>query len=64
MEKIMTTLGTFINNSIITDDGETIDCITYGSIKREVENKRGFFQLVWSDQFSCWKIIQYILLDS
>lgn len=37
--------GIFSGNKIYQEDGTEIDCATYGSVKRVIEGKEGFFNL-------------------
>lgn len=57
-----TVQGIFKDNKITTISGEIVECITYGSVRKEIENKEGYLHLKWSEPLQCWVLFQYILL--
>jgi hypothetical protein len=56
--------GVFNRNSITTDDGEIIDCVTYEINWKQIRGKQGFYHLKKEGFIEDWIIFQYILLDS
>jgi hypothetical protein len=62
-EKLRLVYGLFKDNQIRTEEGEVIECITYTRVKREIEDKKGFFHLKISGKITDWTIFEYLLLD-
>lgn len=58
---IRTIYGKFEDNYLTDyETGEIISCLTYGSVRKEINNKEGFFNLklnAWGD----WIVFQYII---
>lgn len=61
--EIHTIAGTKIGKGIVTEDGELFECITYGSVRKVIQNKQGFFNVIWNTDIEEWIIMQYVLLD-
>lgn len=60
-ENVITLHGKFTRNTIILDDGREFKCITYGSVRKQIDEKYGFFNLRYSEDINDWIIFQYIL---
>lgn len=58
---IHTIYGTFCDNEIITEDGN-IPVLTYVSVRKYIEGKKGFYNIRWSNDIDRWIIFQ-IMLD-
>lgn len=59
---MITIVGHFKNNKIISPDGTVTSCFTYGSVKRIIHDKDGVFNLDTS-RFGDLIIKQWILLE-
>lgn len=60
-ENLHTVYGTFKDNIIYADDGDEIECITYGSVRKEINEQEGFFILRWSNDIDKWIVFNYII---
>jgi hypothetical protein len=61
--EVKTIFGIFSNNKITdAETGEISSCITYGSVRKVIENKLAFLNLYFSEEIGCWIIYQYILV--
>ena len=61
MEKpfIKTIYGYFRNNTISHSKG-VIDVLTYGIIRKECDNRWGFFNILWHKKGKKWIVIQFM----
>lgn len=59
---VHTIFGMFCDNELTTLDGKIIPCITYGSVRNQINNKEGFYNLKWSDDIDQWIIFQFALV--
>ncbi|NCB03187.1 MAG: hypothetical protein EOM67_13695 [Spirochaetia bacterium] len=59
-----TILGVFSGN-VITDieTGEEFECITYGSVRKIIDEKLGFYNLRYEEAIDSWIVYQYILIE-
>jgi hypothetical protein len=57
-----TVFGLFHGNIIFCDTGEEISCVTYGIIRKEIDDKYGFYNLK-KNMHGDWVIFQYVLVD-
>jgi hypothetical protein len=61
-EPIITVYGIFKDNTITTQEGEVIECVTYSRISEQIDGKIGFYNLIQYVGHPIWTIFQYILL--
>lgn len=55
-----TIFGHFKDNELIDyETGEIISCLTYNIVKKQIENKEGFFNLK-QNEWGDWIIFQYV----
>lgn len=54
--------GIFKDNILMTPSGECIPCITYGSLRTEIEGHFGYFNMRFEPKINRWIIFQYVLL--
>lgn len=57
---IYTFRGLFKKNKIYTEDN-IIPCITYGSVKQEIEDKYGWYNIIFDKDICQWVVFQYLL---
>ena len=62
METILCYQGVFTDNKIIRPYDDDVSCITYDSIRKEIEGHYGFFNLKYSEDLNEWVIFQYCLI--
>lgn len=62
-EPIITVLGIFKDNSITTEEGDVIECVTYQRVREQIDGKIGFYHLIRYVDHPIWTIFQYILLE-
>ena len=61
-EIIKTIFGHFKDNELIDyETGEIISCLTYNIVRKEIQDKSGYFNLQ-INQWGDWVIFQYILV--
>ena len=58
--KIQTIFGHFKDNILTTEDS-IISCLTYNIVRKEIQDKSGYFNLQ-KNQWGDWVIFQYILV--
>ena len=57
-----TIFGHFKDNNLIDyETGEIISCLTYNIVRKEIQDKSGYFNLQ-INQWGDWVIFQYILV--
>jgi len=61
-EPLMVVFGLFRDNHIELENGEVVECITYQSTRKEINNKYGFFHLKIYGKIKDWTIFQYVLV--
>lgn len=57
-EEIVTVLGLFRDNKIIQPNGKVIPAVTYGTLRKEIEFKYGWFNIRKTKGKNC--IIQFV----
>ena len=55
--------GIYGRNSIMDDEGNMTNCITYNTVNRVIEDKYGWFALVYFKPFNKFIIYDYMLID-
>ena len=58
--QFLTVFGHFKDNLITTEDS-TISCLTYNIVRKEIQDKKGYFNLQ-KNQWGDWVIFQYLLV--
>lgn len=61
---MITLVGTFKSNCILTLDGQEITCYTYGRVFDIINNKQGIFNLKKANGTGPYIIFQYVLLEN
>ena len=57
-----TIFGHFKDNNLIDyETGEIISCLTYNIVRKEIQDKKGYFNLQ-KNQWGDWVIFQYLLV--
>ena len=59
MRRFKTIRGKFLDNTI-TSDNETIEAITYGIVREQIQGKYCYFLLKWVDTYECWVVINWV----
>jgi len=62
-EPVITLLGIFKDNTITTEEGEVIECVTYQRVREVIDGKLGFYHLIQYVGHPIWTIYQYLLLE-
>ena len=58
--QFLTVFGHFKDNLITTEDSP-FSCLTYNIVKKEIQDKKGYFNLQ-KNQLGDWVIFQYLLV--
>lgn len=61
VEPTIAVFGIFKDNKIITPDGEVIECVTYGRVREQIDEREGFYHLIKYVDRPIWCIYQFIL---
>ena len=61
---MITLVGTFKSNHILTLDGQEFPCYTYGRVFDIINNKQGIFNLKKANGTGPYIIFQYVLIEN